>query len=563
MKKILSIPLLGVLMLLFVAVSLPACEETEDGTAWWEVLLADLLEGEDVSTLFGWFQSDENLNQIESDINLAESSDLKSSVDLTPFFPPIGNQGAYGTCVAWAVGYNLRSFLNAKDGKYKPTSAAQQYSPKDLFWAISNSKKGASCNGTNFEPALDVLVSRGIAPLSEVPYSNLGDCSSSPQSSWTNVAADHKIESYRKINYDVNTVKSYLSQGRAVVIGARLGDNFMIWNSSTPISSDTYKNEGMQHAYHAMIVSGYNDSKNAFRVVNSWDTQWGDNGYIWVDYDFFVNSFCFAAFVGKNKATINPDDNNDNNVDPDQLVTGYDLLAWELMDFDDPDKEDATKRIIKYNVYNSGNKTINASNDWNIMYLCYPAYNAKDYEILLYDYYSDDYGNLGDDGSFEDVGAQEVGIADNWWNHINAPAGQSIAQALYGESDSRFRWGYYMPENITGEYYLVLIADGFDAIEEEDEENNYFFFTKPDNSPVYINKGVINYSSPMTKALVKPAPFADSPAKTPVTKDNVNTYKPEEIRQMLIQERKSGNLQKKVDAFLKKRRAENKTMSKE
>ncbi|MFH0999554.1 MAG: C1 family peptidase, partial [Bacteroidota bacterium] len=271
-------------------------------------VLSDVLgDGDDASVLFGWLENDENMDEIESDINFGTQfgdGNLPSSINLLDKFPPVGNQGAYGTCVAWACGYNLKTYLEAVDQNRTASQLSNtqyQFSPKDLFWSIPAGDKGDGCNGTGFESALDVMVSRGIATMSTVPYQSLGDCSSSPSSDWTNNASQYKLENYRKIgsegNMDITTLKTYLADGRAVVIGAQLGDNFMNWNSDAVISSDTYLDPGMQHAYHAMILGGYNDSKSAFLVVNSWATSWGDDGFIWVDYDFFVDEFCFAAFV--------------------------------------------------------------------------------------------------------------------------------------------------------------------------------------------------------------------------------------------------------------------------
>ena len=37
---------------------------------------------------------------------------------------------------------------------------------------------------------------------------------------------------------------------------------------------------------HALLICGYADSINAFLVLNSWGTKWGNQGYIWIDYDF-------------------------------------------------------------------------------------------------------------------------------------------------------------------------------------------------------------------------------------------------------------------------------------
>lgn len=38
-----------------------------------------------------------------------------------------------------------------------------------------------------------------------------------------------------------------------------------------------------------MLVVGFNDEFNAFKVVNSWGESWGDNGFVWIDYKAFEN----------------------------------------------------------------------------------------------------------------------------------------------------------------------------------------------------------------------------------------------------------------------------------
>ena len=40
------------------------------------------------------------------------------------------------------------------------------------------------------------------------------------------------------------SLKDYLREGRAISIGAKLGDEFMSWDSESVISSDTYLNPG-------------------------------------------------------------------------------------------------------------------------------------------------------------------------------------------------------------------------------------------------------------------------------------------------------------------------------
>jgi C1A family cysteine protease len=39
------------------------------------------------------------------------------------------------------------------------------------------------------------------------------------------------------------------------------------------------------YSKHAVAICGYDDSKNAVKVMNSWGTGWGDSGYTWIDYN--------------------------------------------------------------------------------------------------------------------------------------------------------------------------------------------------------------------------------------------------------------------------------------
>jgi len=40
-----------------------------------------------------------------------------------------------------------------------------------------------------------------------------------------------------------------------------------------------------------MILVGYSDDRGAFKVMNSWGTQWGNGGFGWISYGCSARPF--------------------------------------------------------------------------------------------------------------------------------------------------------------------------------------------------------------------------------------------------------------------------------
>lgn len=504
----------------------------------------------DLEHSLGWFGSDDlskvpfsiSTNNLVSTTN--SSATLPNSVDLVKYFPPIGNQGKYGTCVAWAAAYNTKTAVEAMDRGYTTSQLANtqyQLSPKDLFFNILDSQKGKSCGGTGFTSALDVLVKRGAAPLSDVPYDNLSNCASSlAQSSWDQYAKNHKIESYRKIDIDVNTAKGYLAQNRPIVFGARLADNFMSWDSDEVITSHSSFNRVGQHAYHAMVIAGYDDTKGfngAFKVINSWGEYWGSKGYIWVDYNFMVSNFCFGGnmYVVKNDNNgVIPDKQDDKVV----VTNEVDLAPWVTEDYSTYYNGEQTdyknERRMKFNVYNIGQNNAKSSDVWSTYYIYYNAYDANDYGVVFVDEFNttvtaNDY-QCSDDLTKCDV-------------NYDIPAGSSFAK-VFDQKDEISRI-YDLPTNLNGYYYLVLVADATDEYKETDEANNYFYTT---TEPKYYGAG---YAARKGNDAFVNDKAASSSNINKLQQLPTNAYTRHEISMLLDREDENGNLRRKVDAYRK------------
>ncbi len=247
---------------------------------------------------------------------------LPSKVDLTQYLPPVksqwwlyddnGNQLSYngklGTCLAWAFGYYNRTYLRAKNLNLSKTDLEKpenQFSPKDLYMVISAGQKTWS-QGLNGTETMEMLSTRGIASMKTVPYRNFEDSVYLRDNEIIETeAAEYKITSYDQIvsGFTKNAIKSALTKGHLIVFSANIGTDF----------KKGYGNKDSSHAMpyanydftstgrHVMTICGYDDSKGehgAFKVVNSYGPNWCEDGFIWIDQDFFTDNYAITDSQG-------------------------------------------------------------------------------------------------------------------------------------------------------------------------------------------------------------------------------------------------------------------------
>ena len=148
-----------------------------------------------------------------------------------------------------------------------------------------------------------------------MPYDQ-NDWLTKPSQQANSDAKKYRIDYWRKINHtDIKEVKAHLAAGYPVVIGATVSDEF-IHNGK-----DIWKDPGTAEGGHCMLLVGYDNAKNAFKVMNSWGTEWGDNGFGWIDYGLFTNSqVIMYGFVTKDATTEQTNNNTTNTQNPSQIT---------------------------------------------------------------------------------------------------------------------------------------------------------------------------------------------------------------------------------------------------
>ncbi len=200
--------------------------------------------------------------------------------------PPIKSQGGEGSCVAFAAGYAARSYHLHRDAgnTYTNGGVLDQtviFSPEYIYNKI---KLPGDCNaGTYVYKALDLLKTQGVCTWQSMPYSSINGCTTQSNSTQNNNAAIFKINSYYRVG-DLGLIKRILYSKNPVIIAARIDDGFwrdgkFVWNGR----------RGNDVGGHAMVICGWDDSKQAYKVMNSWGTGWGYSGFGWIGYDYLDN----------------------------------------------------------------------------------------------------------------------------------------------------------------------------------------------------------------------------------------------------------------------------------
>ena len=215
---------------------------------------------------------------------------LPEAVSLAAFAPPRMNQGKQGSCVAWSSAYAARTILEASSARSNPNQVA--FSPSFLYNNIALD----GCQGSYLQKAMEFMQKEGAVPYQDFPYDE-NDCSRQAASNLFQEASVNKIHGFTRLTetdnvngINIRAIKEHLAKDAPVVIGMMVGGSFMqpmmgqkVWH---PTSEDMSQ---AGFGGHAMCVIGYNDrvEGGAFEIMNSWGTDWGQNGIGFVRYGDF------------------------------------------------------------------------------------------------------------------------------------------------------------------------------------------------------------------------------------------------------------------------------------
>lgn len=212
-----------------------------------------------------------------------------------------GNCWAYASAAALESSYLIRNT--------SLIDISEQYIVNCAVY--NNGDDAGTCAGGWHEGVFEYMISHGVADEANLHDSGT-DAACNTQIpgtyravAWDYVAAPTPATGFGDSIATVDSLKQALCEHGPLAVAVLATDNFQaytgepneVFKESLPASTLTYTWSGNNLKYHSInhdvLLIGWNDSKHAWLIKNSWGTGWGNNagigaasarGYMWIDY---------------------------------------------------------------------------------------------------------------------------------------------------------------------------------------------------------------------------------------------------------------------------------------
>jgi len=211
---------------------------------------------------------------------------------LDEYLPPIADQGNTQSCVGWCTAYYCFTATVAHRLRLPSKRRADPhfiFSPA-FIWSQFN--HGDPHCGMRIAQALDILATQGCSTIDLMPW-DPAHVGAHPSKEAVDRARRFKARQpfclFKGISHgdapNPEMLKTWLwEKKQPFVIGIYVYDDFLNV-PHTPNYVYSRPSKGYLSG-HAVCIIGYDDTKKAFRAVNSWSSAWGDEGFVWISEEY-------------------------------------------------------------------------------------------------------------------------------------------------------------------------------------------------------------------------------------------------------------------------------------
>lgn len=189
------------------------------------------------------------------------------------YVSPILNQGNCGSCVAFAAVGTLETQKNI-------TSGIPQLNNKFSAEALFACGGGACERGWMPPMAAQYLIKTGVPDEACAPYT-MG--ATGQDVSCSSICSDSSARATNIVDF---TSPAGMADVKAALKKGPMMTTLTVYADFVSYSSGVYKHTtGAELGGHAVSLIGYDDTKNAWIIRNSWGEDWGMKGFAYVDYN--------------------------------------------------------------------------------------------------------------------------------------------------------------------------------------------------------------------------------------------------------------------------------------
>jgi C1A family cysteine protease len=226
-------------------------------------------------------------------VAVRRTASVPGSYSLAQYDNGAGDQGQVGSCVSWAIDYSAFNILENEQG----ISGGPQ-APMYTYAQIAQGNDERSTPDETFE----ILTSQGVDDRSDYWQGDF-DYTTQPDVNERANAANWKLSGYTPLRTGLGAkadIEESISSGLPVAISIEVHQSWMDISSSDAAAYTYMPGNAWSDPVlggHEVTIIGYNSQ--GVRIENSWNTSWGDGGYINVPWKFVTQQVEEANAVGK------------------------------------------------------------------------------------------------------------------------------------------------------------------------------------------------------------------------------------------------------------------------
>jgi C1A family cysteine protease len=203
--------------------------------------------------------------------------------DMRSFCPPVYDQGQAGSCTGNATAGAIEiDFIQHAQKNWIPSRLMAYYDGR----ALEGTTKSDS--GAQIRDVVKCINKQGICPESLWPY-NTAKVTTKPSAKCYTDALKNKSVKYESVAQSASALEQVLYSLRPVIFGFTVYESF---ESAVVAASGIVPMPAKSEAVlggHAVLLVGYDRTKQMFLVRNSWGTGWGLAGYFWMPYAYVTS----------------------------------------------------------------------------------------------------------------------------------------------------------------------------------------------------------------------------------------------------------------------------------